>query len=305
MGDKPWDADRPLDAGQVRASIESQFPGLDARAISFLGSGWEFDVYVTADGWCFRFPRRVEYSTLFDVEAETLGLVAPVLGPDIAVPLVELRGSPGPSFPYPFAGHRVVPGIPANDPHAPSSSKLALELGFALQRLHAVPEERASAAGLSLDGEGSAEWLEETLGDAPHLEGVSPTVDAALRWLRKVHAVPQPYAGPPRLVHNDLCPEHLLVDAHSGSLLGVIDWTDAALGDPVVDFIVPALWRGLGFVRSVLDSYVETDPDFSERLIFQCRVRSLHWLCSALEQKGGFEKHHLWVRNAFGELDSL
>lgn len=35
-----------------------------------LGSGWEFDVYVTPDGWAFRFPRRAEYASAFDESGE-------------------------------------------------------------------------------------------------------------------------------------------------------------------------------------------------------------------------------------------
>src|SRR5262249_52882689 len=38
----------------------------------------------------------------------------------------------------------------------------------------------------------------------------------------------------PALVHADLGPEHLLVE--SGRLAGVIDWGDARIGDPALDY---------------------------------------------------------------------
>lgn len=31
---------------------------IDTSELTYLGSGWEFDVFLTADGWVFRFLRR-------------------------------------------------------------------------------------------------------------------------------------------------------------------------------------------------------------------------------------------------------
>lgn len=55
------------------------------------------------------------------------------------------------------------------------------------------------------------------------------------------------------LVHSDLGAEHLL--AVGGDLTGVIDWSDAALADPAVDFA--RLYRDFGqeFLVSVVDAY--------------------------------------------------
>lgn len=300
---RAWEVDRALTPGTACSLIRSQFPRVDAEHVEYLGSGWEFDVYLTRDGWVFRFPRRAEYSTMFERESQVHTLVAPALASLVRVPRVELWGRSTSEFPYVFAAHRFVPGIRADDPEAPDSPDLAHRLGQVLGTLHSVPGKEASAAGVPLDPEGSAEWLDETLSAAGDLNGVSSVVDSALRWLREVRTLPDPYAGPPRLVHNDLCPDHLLVDPDSGRLIGLIDWTDASLGDPVLDFIVLATWRGASFVRSVLESYTPVDPNFRARLLFQARVRSLHWLHSAIEQGTDKEKHLRWVANAFDPND--
>ncbi|MFH8614920.1 phosphotransferase family protein [Streptomyces sp. NPDC017979] len=50
---------------------------------------------------------------------------------------------------------------------------------------------------------------------------------------RRLHAPPEPEPSVV-LLHNDLKGEHLLVD-EDGALTGVLDWTDAALGDPAED----------------------------------------------------------------------
>ncbi len=44
--------------------------------------------------------------------------------------------------------------------------------------------------------------------------------------------------------HNDLGAEHVLVDPTSSAITGVIDWTDAAIADPVYD--LGLIYRDLG-----------------------------------------------------------
>ena len=298
--ERGWEADRALDATAVRAAIASEFPEVDTSRITYLGSGWEFDVYATGDGWCFRFPRRAEYSTQFESERQTLSLVHTALGSLAAVPKVELWGSGGVSFPYPFAGHRTVPGRGADDPSVQRSDRLAADLGAMLCALHSIPEEEALSAGLSRETDGSQGWLVETRADAAGLAGISRSVDDALEWLLGVQHVPDAYEGPSRVVHNDLSPEHVLVDPSSGRLVGIIDWTDTALGDPVLDFIVLACSLGYSFVSEMLRSYGQTDPGFDERLTFQCRVRSLHWLATSIERGLDRKNDLVLVGNAFG-----
>lgn len=305
LSERRWEADRSLRAASVRSAIESQFPSVQTHDVVHLGSGWEFDVYLTSDGWCFRFPRRAELSSIFERESRVHALVARVLHPFAAVPIVELWGQPGPEFPYAFAGHRMVPGIGADDPLAPVSPSMAPDLASLLRSLHDVPEREASAAGVVHDKEGSEEWLAEAMSSAAELTGISPVVDKAVQWLRGVQDIPSPYTGPAKLVHNDLGPQHLLVGADSGKLVGVIDWTDAALGDPVLDFLFLPMWRGWKFVATILESYPPVDPEFGTRLSFQVRVRSLHWLHASIEEGTDLQKHLKWVANAFAENDSL
>jgi aminoglycoside phosphotransferase (APT) family kinase protein len=66
----------------------------------------------------------------------------------------------------------------------------------------------------------------------------------------------------PALVHGDLGPEHIL---HCGvELTGVIDWSDARVGDPAIDFA----WRLHGtsaeFAAELLRSYVSADDGLFE-----------------------------------------
>jgi aminoglycoside phosphotransferase (APT) family kinase protein len=65
----------------------------------------------------------------------------------------------------------------------------------------------------------------------------------------------------PALVHADLAPEHLLV--RDGRLAGVIDWRDARLGDPALDYA----WLLNGPFADW-----EVDPDLRRRARFYHRL---------------------------------
>lgn len=292
-----WVADRPLDAEGAGRAIARDFPDVDVSTIEWLGSGWEFDVY-RAGAWAFRFPRRREYAEHFAAEGPVLDLVCGPLLP-VRAPAIELKGRPGPDFPYPFTGHRFIAGGPADAPDVQLHGSFAEDVGSALGRLHSVDPDRASTV-LPIDDESLQDWLDETLDDAAHLKSVSPEVDRAIAWLESGPRVPPRYTGPLRLVHNDLCPDHLLIGPESGRLVAIIDWTDACLGDPVLDFVVLWAWLGEDFVVRAVEAYEPgVDAGFHERLRFSARVRTLHWLHSAMEEGGDVDKHRSWVTNAF------
>lgn len=303
--DPPWEPDRVLTIQQAEAAIRSQFSFVDAGRLEPVGAGWEFDVYLTRDGWVFRFPRRAEYSTKFRRERAVHYLVAPLLAP-VAVPRVELVGAPGPEFPYEFAAHRLVPGVRADHPDLAPAPNLELKLGAALTAIHSVPEAEARAIGVKHEEDGSLDWLREALEAEPFLCGLEPVIDRALDWLAGVASTPRSYIVPLRFIHNDLCPDHLLCDGDSGSLVGIIDWTDAALGDPALDFVVAVTWGGWDFLEAVLAGYgLPLDRDFEQRLSFLARVLSLVWLDESRRQGTDVVKHIGWVKNAFGGPDPM
>jgi aminoglycoside phosphotransferase (APT) family kinase protein len=300
---RPWDADRPLTKADVRATLRAQFPDITVDPLTHLGSGWEFDVFTTGDDWVFRFPRRSSVASWIARESAVLALVRTALEPDFVVPKVELEGAGGPWFPYSFVGHRRVPGVEADAPEASAhSSSMMLDLADFLGRLHAIDPHEARVAGLEIEPDEMGAWLSEVLELEPSLRRIDPRLESPLRWLLGPPAVPPPYRGAPRVLHNDLCPDHLLVDPGSGRLVGVIDWTDTAMGDPVLDFVVFAPWRGWRFTQGVLAHYpIPLDEGALERLDFLSKVLSLEWLHDAVERGGDLDKHLRWVANAFGE----
>lgn len=279
---EPPPSDRDLNEGIVRLTFRQQFPELELREVEFVGSGWEYDVYLVNGHLVTRFPRYAEVAENLDRAEALLNFVGAELGSGVTVPRISLRGEAGPYFPHPFFGHELVPGVMAADLCAPETPALAVDLGQALTHVHGIPPDRAARFGI-----GPQKWDCRTSFDAlvrvlDRVPEVSEVLPEAARWVQGSQVLPAEYAGPPRFIHDDLQPEHIIVDPNSGRLSGIIDW-GAALGDPAQDFSFIVAWSGWGFSESLLGAYqLSVDADFRNRLLFLGRVRALGWLAYEL-----------------------
>ena len=265
-------SDRHLDAPAALRAVREQLPALGCRRAAPLGSGWGVDVYVLecgrAERLVARFPRTAEAARSVDADAAVLGFVASALASAFAVPRVVARGRAGAHFPYDFLVCAFVPGVAADAaaPTAPPNAEaLATDLGRALARIHALPVDAAREAGL-----------------------------------REVDWDDSGYAGPLRVVHGDFRADNLLVDPASGRLAGVIDWGNAAVGDPALDFMTLVLWRGWAFMHRALGAYdLPTDDGFLDRVRYHAQVQAAQALAAAARRRADPEPHLTWVRNAF------
>jgi aminoglycoside phosphotransferase (APT) family kinase protein len=261
-------SDRPLDAAIALAAVREQLPALACERAEHLGSGWGSDVYRLDDGLVARFPRTAAAAEWVDAEHAVLGLVASSLASAFAVPRVVGRGRAGTHFPDDFLVCTLVRGISAAPAPRPVRDELAEDLGRALTRIHAVPVEDARAAGLR-----EVEWDDSG------------------------------YAGPPRLLHGDFRAGNVVVDPASGRLAGVIDWGNAAVGDPALDFMTLVIWRGWAFMRRALDAYaLPVDDGFLDRVRYHARLQALQALralADAVRRRADPALHLEWVCNAF------
>jgi aminoglycoside phosphotransferase (APT) family kinase protein len=296
-------SDRYLDQQIVSGLIASQFPGLAGQQVTRLGCGWDHDLFLVGGEWIVRFPRRAERVAWLTREVEILGLAAPVLGP--LAPVIELIGTPTETFPYPFLGYRRLPGVGADQTRAcgpAARAALAGDIAALLSALHRVDPGQvpptpegwehqpwgALRTELAAVGERARPWLGgELLARAePYLAG----------------QVPEPARdGSRRFIHNDICPDHLLVDPDTGRLTGLIDFTDAMVGDPVLDFTGLIGIGGYRFIGQVAARYdLPLDDGFGARLEWLARVLTLTWLAEAAADNPWYiPKHRSWVARAF------
>ena len=296
----------PLTLDAAAALIRQAFPTVDTKGVQYLGSGWLYDAFLTADGWVFRFPRWDWSGGIFEPEARIHSFVAEILPTQIRTPRVELMAPPSEQFPYAIAGHRFIPGIPADALDLELMPTFARELALFLSILHSTPVPVAGAAGIQqrATGDDRRAWLENGKGIALRLGKVDPIMTPALSWLGA--RADAEFHGPMQLIHGGLAQDHILVDPTTGFLVGVIDWTDTSLGDAARDFVFLVTWQGWKFAEAVLRQYPRAvDKEFRSRLRDMAQLLSLMGLAYAHEQGQDLGPHVRAVKNAFAPDESV
>jgi aminoglycoside phosphotransferase (APT) family kinase protein len=258
-------SDRHLDASTALAAVREQLPSLKCSRAELLGTGWGADIYLIDDNLTARFPRTSEGAQGIHFDQAVLGLASSFLSSAFALPAVVERGRAGAYFPYDFLVCAFVPGVTAGDATAPYSEELAVDIGRALTRIHSVPVNDARDAGVR-----GVDWDDSG------------------------------YDKNPRFLHGDFRDGNLIVDATSGRLVGVIDWGNAAVGDPALDFMTLVLWRGWDFMHRVLAAYeLPIDDQFLDRVRRHAQIQALQALTDSVKRKADLELHLAWLRNAF------
>ena len=239
--------------------IAEQFPHLAPVHVTYLGEGYDSTAYDVNGSWVFRFPKRADVEQQLLVEMRAL----PVLGQLLPLPVPNpcLLGRPTTDFPRHFTAYPKLPGVPAIgiEQERLRIEAVAPALGVFLSALHAFPVGEAVRLGIqdqSIDPV-IEECRTEALEDFRLVRDVAPAapLDAWRTWLSAGPVDAPAQRAPAVLVHNDLAAEHVLCDPGSGLPTGVIDWSDMALGDPVVDFAGLFHWGGDRFARAVLSHY--------------------------------------------------
>ncbi|MGE5836438.1 MAG: phosphotransferase [Acidobacteriota bacterium] len=246
------------DAARIARIIHSQFPALDPVRVRFLGEGYDSWAYEVNDVLVFRFPKRADVEKQLLTEARFLETLA-ASRPPVPVPDFQFHGIPNAEFPRHFGGYTKLPGRPAIETNPPATDlgHLAPSLGRFLSWLHAFPADEAIRLGVPDQRDDSV--LQEARAEA--LEGLDVVrqvlPDAPLNeWRRFLETLPSSATSASfAVVHNDLAAEHVLVDDSSQSVTGIIDWSDAAVGDRAIDFAGIYHWGGAEFLDNVLTNY--------------------------------------------------
>ena len=180
-----------------------------------IDDGYDFEVAIVDDCWVFRFPRRAGVEEALEVEVVLLPALAPALS--VAVPSFEhISREPL------FVGYRVIRGEPLVDEDADGVRAF-------LEALHAF-----DPAGLPVE---RPDWVEAYRNQCAEFERLVLPLFGRDRHpeAKRLFAETETLMDfKPVLLHADLGPEHLLV--RNGRLVGVIDWGDARVGDPALDY---------------------------------------------------------------------
>jgi aminoglycoside phosphotransferase (APT) family kinase protein len=201
--------------------------------VTITDNGWDSRAWLEGE-WLHREPRRDEVRPKLLAETRLLPWLAPQL--PLPVPLPE---------PTEYGvRHRLLVG----EPIEAASPELGHAIGGFLRALHDVDPVEAVAHGAQNAESAAAERLEilDTMrSQVIPLLPISAQADGTelLDRIAGVHTT---------LVHGDLGPEHLRV--HEGRITGVIDWTDAHIGDPGLDLA----WLLNGAPTAIAEGVAET-----------------------------------------------
>lgn len=177
--------------------------------------GFDYKVLIIDDAWVVRWPRHRLAVEEIAHEVELLPVLAPLL--PVAVPQFEYVSRE----PW-LVVYRLIRGEPlaAEDPDGVRAF---------LDALHSVDVDSVPAP--------RPDWLETYREQADEFRRiVLPLLDPDERSRGEaLLAEVETLTGfRPTVTHSDLGPTHLLV--HEGRLAGVIDWGDARIGDPALDY---------------------------------------------------------------------
>ena len=253
--------------------VTASFPELEARRVTPIGTGWTVDTYDVDGEWIVQFPRS-EYA------AERLRAQVRVL-PELAAELSALVPLPIYTDPVlPAMAYHRLDGLPLD--RAPEGL-WPERLGRFLYDLHLMPPEyvdlrgrNASAVREALAGELAARRVDVLpLLEPAEAERFGARFTAFLDRDDYWH-----FAA--CLTHGDIGPEHVLVSS-SGDLVGVLDWEELDVGDPVADFAWLLHARPDDGER-VLGAYGGApDPTFAERAAFRFFLMPFHEVVYGLE----------------------
>lgn len=241
---QPWTPEHPVSAELAERLVHRQFPEFRAARAAHIGVGWDNIVWGFDDA-AFRFPQRTFGVAAIALELSALPWLATQL--PLAVPAPSWIGQACDDFPYPWYGHRLLPGVSVERAGLSPQARAGLAVPVAefLGALHSLNAREASRHGIKVnvwrsDTQRIATRISERFADLRKhgLSAFLALCEAALTDL------PTSVVGEPDLeralkhpdicvTHGDFYPRHLVVEG--GRAAGVIDWGDVAIGDRAQD----------------------------------------------------------------------
>ena len=244
------------DVALVQRLLAAQFPHwVDLSIAPVQADSTDNAMYRLGANMAVRLPRRESAATSIDKEHGWLPRLAPQL--PLAVPLPVAKGAPGEGYPYPWSVVRWLDGETPR-PGALDEMSAARELAAFVRALQAIDTGAGPRPGAHNQWRGVPlhqhdalmrqrfDWLAD-------LEDISAIVAA---WDRDSGAPRSKHAAV--WIHGDLKAANLL--CREGRLVGVLDWSCAALGDPANDLSVA--WALFGPpARAAFRAELEVDDD--------------------------------------------
>jgi aminoglycoside phosphotransferase (APT) family kinase protein len=290
-----------LDGSRAAQLIAAQLPALRGLPVQRVAQGQDHKLFAAGEEWLVRFPKHADRASWLERELSIMTIVAETV--PSGVPRPELIGQRSDAYPHPFFAYRRIPGVAADQTPIADPARLAGDVGRMLDALHRINPNRIPPT--------PAGWERLTL-EYDRTKLVSYASAPAGLLKPELAAYAEPYLtgtapvprreAPRRFIHNDVCPNHLIVNPRTGRLNGIIDFTDAMIGDPLLDFVGLVGLGGRRFIDRALIHYkLPLGQRFDAALEWLARTLTLRWLAeAATHDPTEIPKHVRWVELAFG-----
>lgn len=255
------------------SALAAAHPDLDLGSARVVDSGWDF-VVVDTGAWVFRLPRREPVAAALRVERRLLALLARRL--PVAVPEMRLHALADGT---PYGVYPRLPGTPAT---CADSAAIGPDVAALLTALHAIDPADVLVLGVAAPGRLDL----DVLADRATAEVVPLLPWPAVAALHEAFATLREPVRVDALVHADLGESNLLVSG--ARLVGVLDWTDARVGDPALDLSWFVQCLGAEAARTALAAYVPprgADADaLWRRAVAHATVQPVHAVLYGLDK---------------------
>lgn len=249
---------------------------LKKSSIDAINMGLDFQVLIGEDikgqEWVLRIPRRTEVFEKAQTEKKILELVNDLNGV-FQVPYWEI-------FTEELIAYKKLDGVPAvttdietqetnwvfDETNVPET--YTKSLGKALASLHAIPKEKAEAAGIPVEtGTNLRESMRDRMVRVKDQYEINPALWKRWQdWLDNEGIWPTETG----FIHGDLFPGHTLVNS-THRITGIIDWTEAKVSDTANDFTAFYMLFGEEYLEELIQAYAQaggfTWPKMKDHII--------------------------------------
>ena len=265
-----------ISISQVLPIINIFLPDVTLKGLKFLYHG-TYNVFEVEKRYIFRIPdkslRNNKGIQMIEKEKEILQLLKPNLSISIPDPIFLNLDEKVPSM-----GYEKLPGVSLSKCIRKFDSKclkkLARAIGAFLSQLHSPQNTEDFKNHFNMDNSNFLTRYQQVW-EKEYQEIKSivwPLINQTQKkWIQNLYTCYMTkiddFSFEPTVIHGDFDTSNILVDSISCNLSGIIDFEEANIFDPAVDFLF--FREGKPFLEEILKSYKGVvDKDFKERMKF-------------------------------------